>query len=191
MPVDQSEWTHPDLQALLGLFFQDSTQLGRFRLVSEQQLPPSIHGLIAHNSHMTVAIERFHGTSVNLKVRNRNETASHYSREIVLLHQATSAVLQYGIVRLNTALFSPTIMAEIKSESIPLGKILIDNGIMRQVKLMSIWQIAAGPRLQQIFNRDGLRVCYGRTALIYTDGMPAIELLEIVPDESEINPLGH
>ena len=39
----------------------------------------------------------------------------------------------------------------------------------------------AGPVLQRLLNLQPGDLCYGRTAIIYCDEQPAIQLLEVVP----------
>ena len=75
----------------------------------------------------------------------------------------------------------PKVWQKIESENVPLGRILIEHDVMRHVKLMSTWEITPGTELTQAFALD-ITHCYGRTALIYTNSIPAVELLEIVVD---------
>ena len=80
-----------------------------------------------------------------------------------------------------TSLFlAPQVRNEVETEAKPLGRILNEYNIMRTVKLMTLWKIKAGAGLKQATGCDDIDECYGRTALIYADGIPAIELLEVV-----------
>jgi chorismate-pyruvate lyase len=63
---------------------------------------------------------------------------------------------------------------------VPLGRVLIEHNVMRNVRLLSLWQIEPGAELRQLFKLPEAERCYGRTALIYCNGVPAVELLEIV-----------
>jgi len=107
-------------------------------------------------------------------------TATHYSRKIVLHRKSTRQVVLFGLVRLNVSFLGDEVRREIESQGTPLGRILIDHNVMRHVKLLSLWQVTAGPELREHFNLPSLATCYGRTALIYCNGVPAVELLEIV-----------
>jgi hypothetical protein len=179
MPTNRANWTHPDLQSLAGLFFEDATQLGHFVEVPAEQLPDPYRQLLGHTHHMTVTVENFHGSPVDVEVLDKRVSENHYSRKILLRRQSDNQVVQYGIVRLNKAALSEDVRKEIESESIPLGRVLIQRDVMRTVKLMSTWEIKPGPELQNAF-ACGDELCFGRTALIYTDGVPCVELLEIV-----------
>jgi hypothetical protein len=48
------------------------------------------------------------------------------------------------------------------------------------VQLVSLWKIEPGAEILQLFNKQPGDIVYGRTALIYCNGEPAVELLEIV-----------
>lgn len=137
--------------------------------------------MLAHTHHMTVTIENCHGEPVNVDVLEKHNTPSHYARKILLRRQSDNCVVQFGIVRLGKSTLPPTVMEQIEDESIPLGRILIDNQVMRKVKLMSLWRIEPGPALREYFADAELAECFGRTALIYANGIPAVELLEIIP----------
>jgi hypothetical protein len=90
-------------------------------------------------------------------------------------------VVLFGIVRLAVALLDPDVRQEIESQRTPLGRVLIEHNVMRNVRLLSLWQIEPGEDLCGLFQIAQSQVCYGRTALIYCDGVPAVELLEILP----------
>ena len=60
---------------------------------------------------------------------------------------------------------------------------LIQNNVLRRVPLASLWRVAAGPELAQLFDMPPRDITYGRTALIECNNEPAVELLEIVTPE--------
>ncbi len=183
MPTNRANWTHPDLESLAGLFFADSRKLGQFTEVPAESLPVPYRELLGHTHHMTVTVENFHDSPVDVEVQEKQVTDNHYSRKILLRRQSDKAVVQFGIVRLNKNALSETVRTEIESEQIPLGRVLINHDVMRTVKLMSTWKIIPGDALKEAFSNEALEICYGRTALIYTDGLPCVELLEIVVAE--------
>ena len=170
----------PDLQTLAGLFCDKLAELGRFEEVAAEDMPAVARELLAHELHMTVTVERHHGCPVDVVVLNRLVTERHYAREILLVRQTDREIVQYGIMRVNFQYLDAATRAEIESEATPLGRILISRDILRSVQLFSLWRIVPGPRLREVLKLSGDAPLYGRTALIYTNGDPAIELLEIV-----------
>jgi chorismate-pyruvate lyase len=170
----------PDLDTLIGLFHQGREELGDFAEVEATELPAVYRKLLAHEHHMTVTVEAHYGCPVDVRVLDRRITSSHYAREILLTRQTDGVVVQYGIMRVNLAYLDAAVRAEIERESVPLGRILIDHNVLRSISLFSLWRIAPAPHLCEALELDWPRVIYGRTAMIYCDHEPAIELLEIV-----------
>jgi len=170
----------PDLQELAAIFFADLAELGEFTPVPPTKIPQAYRDLLAHYSHMTVTVEHYHGSPVDVVVLDRTSTGRHYSRKILLTRQSDGRVVQFGIVRLDFNAVSEAVREEIRREKTPLGRVLINHGVLREVELKQIYRIACGPELARHFHLPAGSEVFGRTALIYCDGEPAVELLEIV-----------
>jgi len=169
-----------DIHAMVALFYDTAGDLGRFCEVSAEEMPNVYQRLLAHEEHMTVTVESFHSSPVDVDVQQTKESGDHYSREILLRRKIDTRVVQYGIVRLNRSYLEPDVRAEIESQRIPLGRVLISHNVLRQVQLLSTWRITGGKALAGYFQIDEGDEVFGRTALIYCNGEPAVELLEIV-----------
>jgi chorismate-pyruvate lyase len=170
----------PDLATLIALFYSNCRDLGKFESVAPEDMPRDARLLLAHDAHMTVTVEAFHGCKVKVEVLDRKQQEHHYSRKILLRRTTDNAVVQFGIPRLDMRAIPKPAMDAILSESIPLGQTLIDNGVLRRVELCHLWKIQAGPDLANLFSISVGDIVYGRTAMIHVDETPAIELLEIV-----------
>src|SRR5438552_2082134 len=59
-----------ELATLIGLFYRQPEELGKFAEVGQVELPPVYAKLLAHQHHMTVAMERHHGGPVKVRVLN-------------------------------------------------------------------------------------------------------------------------
>lgn len=172
---------------LVSLFHPDATSFGSLGLAAPESVPELVRQLLDHRSHMTVAMERRHGP-VRLQVVDRGEDATgRYAREI-LLRAADGRVVQHGIVRIDLGRLSAEIAAAIRGEAVPLGRILIDAGLLRDVHDVALLEIHPGPHLQRLFGSSALT--HGRVAVIDLDGVPAVELLEIVAPDSRSRPDG-
>ena len=182
--MDSPQPVTPDLQTLVGLFYQTSEGLGRFEEVTSADMPQVYVGLLAHDEHMTVTVESFHQSPVDVQVVETLITDTHYSRKILLKRQSDQKVVQFGIVRLDFSYLSPAVRKEIESQQTPLGRILINHQVLREVQLASLWKVECGSDLRSLFGTEAAATTtYGRTALIYCNGEPAVELLEIVTPE--------
>lgn len=180
--------------ALVRLFSRPEA-FGSLRSVASGDVPRPDRTLLDHCSHMTVAMERFHGGSVRLRVVARSDVGDRhpankgmYAREI-LLEAQSGEIVQYGIVRIDLTHLGPATAAAIREESLPLGRILIEAGMLREVHAVQLLEIVPGPHLRDlVFGRAWHpiagaapeRPVYGRVADIQLDGRPAVELLEIV-----------
>lgn len=172
--------TEIDLDTLVSLFFSDSSPIGDFRQVAAVDLTEPYQMLLNHESHMTVTVERHHQSPVDVKVLDTRQDGSFYSRKILLNRQSDDGVVQFGIVSIDTDALQPDIFAEIAQQKTPLGRILINHGVLRDVHLNNLYQITAGPELAKHFGIAEGETVAGRTAIIDCDGKPAIGLLEIV-----------
>lgn len=166
---------------LVSLFHPDIASFGHLRLAAPERVPEAARQLLDHRSHMTVAMERRHGP-VRLRVVDRDEDASgRYAREILLL-RADGRVVQHGVVRIDLRRLAAETAAAIRAESIPLGRILIDAGLLRDVHDVALLEIEPGPHLRRLFGTAA--ATHGRVATIDLDGVAAVELLEIVASDS-------
>ena len=178
--LDMTELDTPDLKTLIALFYERPEQLGEFEQVASRELNRDFRMLLAHDSHMTVTVERFHNGPVDVRVLDTKLTGEHYSRKILLARQSDGGVVQFGIMRLDFSTVSPEVRREVESQKTPLGRILINHNVHREVHLTKLWKVTPGDELRQIFGMQPGQITYGRTAVIHCDGEPAIELLEIV-----------
>jgi chorismate-pyruvate lyase len=167
---------------LVALFHPDLASFGSLAALSAERLPPGPRRLLDHQHHMTVAMERFHGGPVSLRVIHRcDNPAGLYAREI-LLSTEDGRVVQHGIVRIDLSRLAPETAAAIRSEAAPLGRILLEASLLCDVHNVATLEVAPGPQLQSLFGTAAATngLAYGRVAEIGLDGSPAIELLEIV-----------
>ncbi|MCC6509034.1 MAG: hypothetical protein IT423_08000 [Pirellulaceae bacterium] len=172
-----------DLETLVGLFYGHGEQLASFAARHHSQLPVAYRRLLAHTGHMTVTVEDRHHSPVDVEVLEVQQNETHYSRQILLRRQTDRRVVQFGIVRLALETLDKAARDEIISQRTPLGRVLIDHGVMRAVQLLGLWEVTCGPDLASHFGTHVGHVTYGRTALIYCNSEPAVELLEIVAPE--------
>jgi len=167
-------------------------EFGLITSVPADQVPEPARTLLDHRSHMTVAMEQFYGGEVRLRVvaRLSEQPAAPpnndwYAREI-LLETEGGTIVQHGIVRIDLTHLAATTAAEIRAARRPLGRILIEAGMLREVHGVSLLRVVPGPHLRNLLDRQAgedpatVDSLYGRVAAIELDGRPAVELLEIV-----------
>ncbi len=169
-----------DLDTLVSLFYADASMVGQFQQVAPSELSENFQTLLNHESHMTVTVERHHRGPVDVEVLETRLDGNFYSRKILLRRQSDNGVVQFGIVSIDKRVLTADTFDEIAQQQTPLGRILINRNVLRNVRLNNLYRISAGPELAKHFGvAMGHRVA-GRTAIINCDGKPAIGLLEIV-----------
>lgn len=165
---------------LCGLFYPSTADIGTFQEVSAGELPPQYRSLLAHDDHMTVTVEAWHNSLVEVNVLEERRDEDFYARRITLVLQRDGKPVQFGIMRIRLAGLPQIVRMEIESQALPLGRIMIRHHLMREVELCGLWRIAAGPELSRHLKIQPNTLCFGRTARILVEKNPAVELLEIV-----------
>ena len=176
---------------LVRLFCPAGEDFATFTAAAPETVPAPYRGLLDHTNHMTVVMEQFHGEPPHLQVVARwlpeaEGRGDWYAREILLL-SAAGKVWQQGIVRIDLDQIDPATAALIRAAHLPLGRVLINAGLLREVQHVALVKVVPGPHLAALFGGEesgavpaGKRATYGRVAEISLGGVPAVELLEIV-----------
>lgn len=170
----------PAIEDLVALFFDNPQLLGEVKECEAEDMPWRYADLLAHDGHMTETVEKLFDGPVDVRVLDRRFDQPYYSREITLHRKEDSQIVQYGIVRLDVTFLDDDVCEEILAEETPLGRVLIEHNVMREVQLSALWEIHVGSRLAEVFQCPVGTRTFGRTAMIYLDGEPVIELLEII-----------
>jgi chorismate-pyruvate lyase len=174
--------TGPNLTALFALF-SPAGDVPDHELVSLTEVPPPYHDLLVHPHHMTVTVERHHGDLVDVRILERSHKGDQYARKILLALQGSGRVVQFGIACVHLQYCSPAVRDEILAGQTPLGRILIQHDVLRQIIPTAFLRVPTWPAMAKWFGLETQRTTYGRLAWILCDGQPAIELLEIVAPE--------
>lgn len=162
---------------LVSLFADSHAEFGAIEAVSADAVPEPFRALLDHRGHMTVTMERHHGGAVRVRViAERAGAPGDYAREIVLTGP-DGRVVQFGIVRIDLSCVDAATAARIRAGAEPLGRILIEAGVLCTVGDVALVRIIPGPHLVPL---TGPKQTFGRVAGISVDGRRAVDLLEIV-----------
>ncbi len=179
----------PGLRELFEVFAElEPIDIPEFQIVAPDQVPQPYRDLLVHQHHMTVTVERFHGRPVELRVLRQRTQEHHYSRMILLTLHGTGDVVQFGIVRIDLDRCSSAVRAEVLAGHKPLGRILIEHDVLRHIDPTCYLRIAPTRQMLQWFGVTEPAPLWGRTATIHCEGQRAIELLEVVRNESSGSP---
>jgi chorismate-pyruvate lyase len=170
---------HDELNKLAGLFADGDRLILEAEHVAAAMVPEPYKALLVHDAHMTVTMERFHGSPVDVQIIARAEAGDVYSREIVLTKTGTKRVVQFGIVQFDLGCVNESVRRENRAGENPLGRVLIQHNVLRHVDLNMMLAVTVGPALAAHLQTEPGTLTYGRLATIFCNGQPAIDLLEI------------
>lgn len=165
---------------LVAGFFDPPSELGPLAPVGQDELPTDYLTLLAHSGHMTITLEAWHESLVDVHVAGERREPDRYARHSLLSRKTDGRVVQSGIMRIDLTGLPPKVREAIELGDCPLGRILIRSNLLREVELLALWRIATGPALAKELAIAPGTVVYGRSARILVEGRPAVELLEIV-----------
>ncbi len=169
---------------LFGIFGETGETVPRCERVEPEDMPETPRRLLAHEGHMTVTLESFHEAPSNLTVLATARDGNLYARKILLSSSRTGECIQYGIMRFNFNHCSDEVRDKIVEGKTPLGRILIEHGVLRRVSLLAPLRVHTTAEMMKHFAMDRPTDVYGRFATIYCNDEPAVDLLEIVPQNS-------
>jgi hypothetical protein len=171
-PVDEFE-------KLAAMFPEAQPLVQNVEYIPASTTPEPYKTLLVHDIHMTVTMEKYHGCPVDVHVVDRRLDGDIYARKILLTRHGTNSVVQFGLVRFDFQYVTEAVKREIISEKIPLGRVLINHNVLRQVDLNAILKLTAGPALAKYLQMPVGGITYGRIATIFCNRKPAIDLLEV------------
>jgi chorismate-pyruvate lyase len=172
----------PDPRQLFALF-PHSDDMPLMERVRPDEVPPPYDRLLVHTHHMTVTVEKHHGDRVDVRILDRRHEGDSYARKILLALQGSGRIVQFGLVRVNFRYCTARVRDEIVAGQTPLGRVLIQNKVLRRIEPTSFLRVTPSPAMMEWFGLATPETTYGRTGYIYCDGQPAVEVLEIVIPE--------
>ena len=170
---------HDELLSLTKLFPEPDDLFLRFEHIPSAVTPEPYKAMLVHDHHMTLTMEAYHQTSVDVLVLSSHLNGDEYARKIQLLKQGTETVVMFGIIRFHLQYVTEAVRDEILAGQTPLGRILINHNVLRHIDLGAILEITAGPALSRYLPMKVGDVTYGRLATIFCNRQPALDLLEI------------
>jgi hypothetical protein len=130
---------------------------------------------------MTVTVEEFYGSPVDVKVLACRRSGNEYARKSLLtLKNAPGTVVQFGLVRINLGVCPEPVRNAIVDGKTPLGRVLIQHNMLRRIEPVAFLRVALSPKMAEWFGATPGAETFGRLGVIYTGDRPAVEVLEIL-----------
>lgn len=176
MPAALQTASLDDLYAL----FPDRSDEPTIEPIPATELPEPYRRLLAHTHHMTVTVEKFYGSPVDVRVLEVWHHGDDYARKILLSLRPGGEVVQFGIVRIDLGVLEPIVRRQIEEQKTPLGRVLIQNNVLRTVQPTGFFRATLSPTMAEWFGLPEPVVAYGRIGVITADGKPAVRVAEIL-----------
>ena len=148
-PTSEADLFTPSASRLATLFYAISTSWAGSSRWRSTSCRADYRTLLAHHDHMTVALESFHQSPVSVEALAEWRDEASYARTSLLSRQSDGAIVQFGIMRIWLADLPADAQEEITEQAAPLGRVLIEHNVLREVELITLWKITPGPVLQQ------------------------------------------
>jgi len=129
---------------------------------------------------MTVTVEEFYRSPVDVQVLDCRRNGNEYARKILLKTRDTGNVVQFGLVRINLGVCPPAVRDEIVEGKTPLGRVLIQHDMLRRIEPVAFLRVKLSEEMAGWFGVQAGTMSYGRLGVIYTGDRPAVEVLEIL-----------
>lgn len=170
---------HDELKALTDLFPDETPLIERAEHIPSAMAPEPYKAMLVHDKHMTVTMEDYYDSPVDVRILDRRLDGDLYARKIVLTKTGTDRVVQFGIVRFDFQYVTRAVRDEILQGDTPLGRILINHNVLRHIDLGAVLRITTGPALAEYLQTQPGTQTFGRLATIFCNQQPAVDLLEI------------
>ncbi|MDB5305960.1 MAG: hypothetical protein JWO38_162 [Gemmataceae bacterium] len=154
-------------------------------VVPADEVPEPYRQLLVHTHHMTVTVEKYYGSPVDVKVLASRRNGNEYARKILLALQDNGKVVQFGLVRINLGVCSEPVRNAIVEGKTPLGRVLIQHDMLRRIEPTAFLRVRLSPTMAEWFGSAPGAETYGRLGVIYTGDRPAVEVLEILAPVSQ------
>lgn len=172
--------TAPTFDHLYGLF-PESADRPAAEPVRAADVPEAYRVLLEHTHHMTVTVEAYYGGPVDVRVLACRREGDEYARKILLaLRGDPNRVVQFGLVRIDLGACPEAVRTAIVAGKTPLGRVLIENDMLRHIKLVSLLRVRLSAEMARWFGTELGAETYGRVGVIFTGERPAVEVLEIL-----------
>ncbi len=149
-------------------------------IVPPSWIPEPYRKMLVHHVHMTVTVEEHYQQPVSIEVLASRRVGESYGRETLLQLSSNQQTVQFGAVRIDLTCCAQPVRHAILEEKTPLGRVLIENNVLRRIEPTAFLQITPGAKLAGWFGMSRPETCYGRLGVIFCDDRPAIAVLEIL-----------
>lgn len=156
------------------------------QFIDPVEIPAPYKQLLVHDRDMTSTLEHFHEQRIHLRVLNREQRESAYSREVVLELDGSNAPVEFGAIKIHLDGFPVVARDRILEAHCPLGRILKEFRIPYVSRPKAFLRAASDRLISGALKLTGTHRLYGRcNRLTDPQGNALAEIVEILPPTHE------
>jgi chorismate-pyruvate lyase len=145
-------------------------------------VPEPYHRLLVHHGDMTSRLQEFHEEEITLEILQEGRAEEEYLREVVLRGKETGAPVEYGLIEVVLANFTPSMQVAILEGGQPLGGMLVETATEFGSSPLGYFRVPATAVGDIYSETPGGEVLYGRyNQLLGEDGACLARIIEILP----------
>jgi len=153
-----------------------------FEALGAAKLPVPARMLLDHDCDMTPALTAHHGVPLCLRVLRSVEHATTVERTVILMRTSDGEPVEFGAIRIATALFPDAARDAVHAGREPLGALLATHGIVHTSHPQAFFRVTADALIADALQCEPGVVLYGRyNALRDGGGETFARVLEILP----------
>ncbi len=146
------------------------------------EIPQPYQDLLVHRSDMTPRLESFHRQRIHLSVLRSCETGDRLYRQVTLVLVPSGTAVEFGVIRIELALFNPDSQRLIREGRQPLGSILNEQRIEHASDPRAFLRVTSNGVINSGLSLTGSQLLYGRQNRIRDSRQRALaEMVEILP----------
>ena len=185
-PTIPSATVLPIAYPLDDFYAQAGLPLPLIESVPGDDVPEPFKSLLVHQDDMTPTLEKFHGDSIHIRVLRRQQRDDFYFREVLLVTDKDERPVEFGAIKINLALFTPAVKADILAERLPLGHILAEHGVLHTSRPKAYLRVQSDAFINSALGLTTAHTLFGRRNTHWDPQQrPLAEIVEILPPASK------
>jgi chorismate-pyruvate lyase len=155
------------------------------RLIELDELCQPYRALLANDASMTLRLERFFGGRLVLRPLSTLTEAGWYYRRVLLVQDCSGRAAELGAICIQLQRFGESIREQIHAGVIPLGPLLLSNGIEFESRPKFFLSVTPNAEMMGIFSLAEPRDLYGRRSELFEGRVKIGDVIEILPHLGE------
>lgn len=167
---------------LSDFYSSHNEKLPRIVQIPGESVPPPYRSLLVHEQDMTSTLESYWGTSLHLKILDKQIENASLTRQVLLLTDTDEQPVEFGAIRIQLNRFEDSAREEILACHRPLGNLLLHFKMSFSCLPSAFFSFESDETIQHAFALTEPHTLYGRHTILVNDVEETLaEVVEILP----------